>query len=120
MGIQRHHHRAEIVKRCECGARYDIRAWKGLRFMGLQDMEDGDLFLELRDCAWCESTISLAVHVAFEAEGWTSPSLPLVPGPDLERAAYFRVPFGGPSSRSGGAGEGFHEVDLAHPLVDGA
>jgi len=67
-------HETEIVKRCECGARYDIGAWKGLTFMGLQDMEDGDLFLELRDCACCESTISLAVHVA-EAESWISPSL---------------------------------------------
>ncbi len=81
MSVRRHLHLAEIVKRCECGARYDIRAWKGLTFMGLQDMENGDLFLELRDCACCESTISLAVHVP-GAGGWSSPSLPRILEPE--------------------------------------
>lgn len=64
MRVFHHSPEAEVVKSCECGARYALRAWKRLRFRGLQEMDDeGELFLELRDCACCESTISLEVHL---------------------------------------------------------
>lgn len=62
MRVQRHSHESKIVKTCECGARYAAKAWEGLTFRGLQETYDGDLFLELRDCSCCKSTISLFVH----------------------------------------------------------
>ncbi len=62
MRVHRHPHEATIVKTCDCGARYALKAWEGLEFRGMQETYDEDLFLELRDCARCHSTLSLTIH----------------------------------------------------------
>lgn len=47
-------------KTCSCGALFDRDQWLALRFVGVQPVERG-LQGELRECAACRSTISIAV-----------------------------------------------------------
>jgi hypothetical protein len=46
-----------VIKRCLCGASYTDETWKALRYVGLQDLGDGEL-AELRDCT-CSSTLAI-------------------------------------------------------------
>ena len=52
-----------FIKRCECGRAYSLEAWRRLRFVGFQRLEDDDLATELRNCAGCQSAIGIVVHV---------------------------------------------------------
>ena len=51
-----------ILKRCECGASYDLAGWLALKRVGLQLGIWRDSACELRNCS-CGSTISVAFHI---------------------------------------------------------
>lgn len=51
------------VKRCACGERYTLAAWRRLDRVGLMQLDADGPALELRNCR-CGSTISLAVAKA--------------------------------------------------------
>lgn len=57
-----------IVKRCGCGAAYTAPEWRALRLVGNQQVNE-DEFIELRNCASCDSTISIELPWA-ELETW--------------------------------------------------
>lgn len=54
---------SEDVKRCACGRRYTLAAWRALERIGVMRLDEDGPTLELRNC-WCGSTISLVITKA--------------------------------------------------------
>jgi hypothetical protein len=53
------------VAKCSCGKSYNLEGWLNLKYVGIQDIGDGDA-LELRNCT-CRSTIAVQLVRGTEA-----------------------------------------------------